>query len=95
MFNTINENIINILGIEKFPLVLQEDTMIKWGAMVYQELYAHAFTLMNKDDKELFQKMIESDTDPDLLFIYLKEKIPSIEQMSIEEALKIKQEMLQ
>lgn len=92
MFNTINKNIIEILGINSLPVEQQKEAMEKLGAIVYQEVMLRVLDIMSEEDKDLFEKLIEANPDPEAMFVFLAEKVPNIDQIVIEEAQSLKEE---
>jgi hypothetical protein len=92
MFNTINNNIIEVLGISSLPREKQEEAMERLGGIVYQETMLRALDIMSDEEKDEFEKLIEKDPDPETMFIFLETKIPNIEEIAKEEAEKLRDE---
>ena len=92
MFDTINNNIITILGIDKLPAEQQKEAMERLGAIVYQEVMLRAIDAMTDEQKDEFEKLIEKDPDPETMFIFLSEKVPNIAAIVAEEAEKLRTE---
>jgi hypothetical protein len=92
MFDTINNNIITILGIDKLPVEQQKETMEKLGAIVYQEVMLRALDIMTEEDKDEFEALIEKNPDPEAMFVFLSEKVPTIDTIVTEEAEKLREE---
>jgi hypothetical protein len=89
MFNTINNNIIKILGIDTLPIEQQKETMEKLGAIVYQEVMLRALDAMTDEDKDEFEKLIEKDPSPEAMFTFLSQKVPNLDAIAKEEAEKL------
>ena len=92
MFEKINDNIITILGIDKLPIEQQKDTMEKLGAIVYQEVMLRVLEVMSDEEKNAFENIVSSNPDPETMFKYLAEKVPNIEEIVNEEAMKLHEE---
>ncbi len=92
MFETINKNIITILGIDKLPIEKQKEAMEKLGAIVYQEVILRALEVMKEEDKNTFEKIIEGNPDGETIITFLAEKVPDINQIVKEEAESLKEE---
>lgn len=92
MFNTINKNIIEILGINTLPVEQQKEAMERLGAIVYQEVMLRVLDIMSEEDKDVFEKLIEKNPDPEAMFIFLAEKVPNIDQIVNEEAQNLREE---
>jgi len=92
MFNQINDNIIKILGISALPQDQQKDAMDKMGAIVYQEVMLRVLEAMTDENKDEFEKLIETNPDPETMFKFLAEKVPSIETIATEEAERVREQ---
>jgi hypothetical protein len=86
MFNTINSTIITTLGIDKLPVEQQNEALEKSGAIVYQEVMLRALEEMSDEDKDAFEKLLESNPTPEIMFGFLSEKVPTIDSIAKEEA---------
>jgi hypothetical protein len=86
MFNQTNQNIITTLGIDKLPVEQQKEAMERLGGIVYQEVMLRVLDVMSEPDKDAFEKMIETNPDPEAMFNYLASKVPNLEQIVAEEA---------
>lgn len=86
MFNKVNQNIIQILGIDKLPVEKQKEAIESLGSIVYQEVMLRVLDDMKEEDKDEFEKMLEKNPEPEALFDYLAGKVPNLEQIVIEEA---------
>jgi len=92
MFNTINKNVVEILGINTLPVEQQKEAMERLGAIVYQEVMLRVLDIMSEEDKDLFEKLIEKNPDPEAMFTFLAEKVPNIDQIVNEEAQSLREE---
>lgn len=90
MFEKINDSIIIILGIDKLPVDEQKDTMEKLGAIVYQEVMLRVLEVMSDEDKNTFENIVATNPDPESMFKYLAEKVPNIDEIVKEEAIKLR-----
>ena|ERR1035437_4719497 len=92
MFNQINDNIIKTLGIDALPVEQQKEAMEKLGAIVYQEVMLRVLDIMTEEEKDEFEKLIEKNPDPETMFTFLAEKVPTIDTIVAEEAEKLRTE---
>jgi len=92
MFNEINKNIVVTLGINTLPVEKQKEAMERLGAIVYQEVMLRVLDILSEEDKDEFEKIIEKNPDPDILFEYLINKVPNLEQIVKEEAENLREE---
>jgi hypothetical protein len=91
MFDDINKKIIDILEIETLPENQQKDAMEKLGSLIYQEVLFKALNNLHQEDKDHFNKMLEVNPDPEILFVYLSGKIPTFSEIILEETKKLKE----
>lgn len=89
MFEKINKKIKEILGIEKLTQVEQDNMMMKLGDLVYERVLIRCYKLMSEEDEIAFEKLVENNSTPEELLVFLKEKIPNIEDIITEEAEKV------
>ena len=92
MFKDINDTIITTLGIDKLPEEDRAAVMERMGALVYQEVMLRVLDIMSEEDKDAFEKMINESPDPEVLFGFLAEKVPTIDTIVSEEAQKLKRD---
>jgi hypothetical protein len=95
MFNTANNNIITILGIDKLPAEHQKEAMEKLGSIVYQETMLRALGMMTNTDRSEFEKLSETEPEPEILFNFLSGKIPTINAIIAEESEKLRPESVE
>jgi len=92
MINEINKNIITTLGIDTLPVEKQKEAMERLGALVYQEVMLKVLEILTEEEKDEFEKVIEKDPSPELMFEFLGSKIPNFEDIVKEEAEKLREE---
>jgi succinate dehydrogenase flavin-adding protein (antitoxin of CptAB toxin-antitoxin module) len=91
MFNEINNKVIEILEIDSLPLEEQKEAMERLGSLIFKEVLFQALNKLNEQEKEEFNKMLNEDKDPEILYSYLSEKVPSLSGIVIEEAQKLRE----
>ena len=92
MFNEINKNIVVTLGINTLPIEQQKEAMERLGAIVYQEVMLRVLDILKEEEKDEFEKLIEKDPNPELMFNFLSQKIPNLDEIVKEEAEKLRSE---
>ena len=92
MFNDINKNIVLTLGINTLPVEQQKEAMERLGSIVYQEVMLRVLDILTEEDKDLFEKLIEKDPNPETMFGFLSDKIPNLDEIVKEEAEKLREE---
>lgn len=95
MFNEINKNIIVTLGINTLPVEQQKEAMERLGSIIYQEVMIRAIEMLEEGDKDEFEKLIEKDPNPNTMFEFLSKKIPTLNEIVIEEAEKLREESVE
>lgn len=92
MFNQINKNIVVTLGINTLPVEKQKEAMERLGSVVYQEVMLRALDILTEEDKNELEKQIEKDPNPEIMFEFLSQKIPNLEEIVKEEAENLREE---
>lgn len=92
MFQQINNNIIKTLGIDSLPEEKQREAVERLGSIVYQEVMLRVLDIMSEEDKDKFEKLIEISPDPEIMFTFIGEKVPNLEDIINEEAQKLRDE---
>lgn len=92
MYDSINKNIIEILGINKLPIEKQKEAMERLGGIVYQEVMLRVLDTMSNEDKDAFEKLVEKDPNPETLLEFLSSKVPDLEKIINEEAEDLREE---
>lgn len=88
--NTIKQTIKSVLEIEKLPPELQEEMILRVGAVIYQNVLIRASELIRNEDQEELEKMFDKNSTTEEVFSFLKDKVPGFEKIIEEEALKFK-----
>lgn len=92
MFENINNRIKEILDIDKLSPTEQDNMMMKLGDIVYEKTLIRCYALMSEENEIAFENLVESKSSPEELLMFLKEKIPNIENIVTEEAEKVAKE---
>ena len=92
MFNQINKKIVEVFGINTLSEGKQREAMQKIGPLVCQEVLVKAMEIMNEEDRSAFEKLVEENNNPEEMFVYLAEKVPTIYDIASQEIEKLKAE---
>ena len=88
--NPIQQNVIDALEINNLPSEEREEIIVRVGAIIYQNVLVKVMEGMTEKDKADFEKLLDQNAGPEKIFIFLKSKVPNLEQIIIEEATKFK-----
>ncbi|MDE2030665.1 MAG: hypothetical protein KGI58_00160 [Patescibacteria group bacterium] len=90
MLDNIDNKIIEILGINKLSENERKEVVEKLGALIYQGVMLRALDIMDEEDRDTFEKLISENSDPEVIFTFVAEKIPDINEIISEETEKLK-----
>jgi len=88
--NPIEKNIIEILDLDNLPKEEREEILIRIGAVIYQNVLMRAMKTMTEKDQDDFEKILDSEGNPEEIFNFLKNRVKDFEKIIIEEAEKFK-----
>ncbi len=92
MNTKIKNDIVQILGIDSLPKEEQEEVYMQFGAIIYMEVMTRAMDILSEDDQNILDKLIQENPDPEVMFTFLAEKIPNLDEIVREEAEKVHKE---
>lgn len=88
--NPIQQNIIGVLELDKLSPEERGETLVRVGALIYQNVLMRVMEMITEADQDEFEKLLDKNARPDEIFIFLKNKVPDFEKIIDEEALKFK-----
>lgn len=88
----LNENIIQLLGLETLSDHEKAEILEKMTALIQQKVMLRVMEILADEDKAEMAEIGEDD--PEAIVKFLAEKVPNIEEITKEEVLKLKQDML-
>lgn len=92
MKTQIEDTIIKTLGLDALPEGEQREALAQMAAVVYQEVILRALAVMDDEDKEKFDEILSTTNDPDVLLVFLAQKLPNLNEIVEDEANKLKKE---
>jgi len=88
--NPIQKNIESTLELENLPPEERQEIILRVGALIYQNVLMHVMEVMKEEDQDEFEKLLDKNTGPEDIFMFLKDKVKDFEKIIEEEALKFK-----
>lgn len=71
----------------------QEELLTRIGGIIYKAVLIRALDQMTESEQNEFESMLDQDKNPEELFAFLQEKVPTIEKIIKEESDAFKNEM--
>lgn len=72
----------------------QTELLTRIGGVIYQSVLMRALDQMTEDEQDAFDTLLEKNIEPEEIFSFLKEKVPTIETIIKEESDAFKKEMV-
>lgn len=95
MNNILSKDIIEDWGLGSLPPDKQADVVDRMGKMIYQAVLVRALDILSDKEQEEFDLVLDNDTStPQDVLTFLQSKIPTFDQLVIEERNSLKQELL-
>jgi len=84
--NEIRKNIITLFDIDKLPENKQEETVSRIGKIILQSVLVRILPTLKEEELSQYEKLVENNTEPDVLFDFFFEKVPFFLQIVAEES---------
>ncbi len=81
-------------GLSTLPPEKQEELLARIGGIIYQAVLMRVLSQMTESEQDEFDSLLEKNSEPEEIFSFLKEKVPSVETIIKEEADAFKKETL-
>jgi hypothetical protein len=95
MDNTLSKDLIKEWGLESLPADKQAEMVDRLGKMVYQAILVRALDILSEKEQTEFDLLLDEDTTtPENVLAFLKSKIPTFDQLVLDEKNNLKQELL-
>ena len=88
--NPIKDNIIKSLELDKLSESEKEETLLRIGSIIYQNVLMRVLDVMGDKDQDEFEKLLDNNGSPEEIFTFLKNKNSNLEEIINEEADKFK-----
>lgn len=95
MNNILSKDIIEDWGLGSLPPDKQADVVDRMGKMIYQAVLVRALDILSEKEQEEFDVILDKDSStPQEVLAFLKSKIPTFDQLVIEERNSLKQDLM-
>lgn len=95
MNNILSKDIIEDWGLGSLPPDKQADVVDRMGKMIYQAILVRALDILSEKEQEEFDLILDNDSStPQDVLTFLQSKIPTFDQLVIEERNSLKQDLL-
>jgi len=94
MDDILSKDIIKEWGLEALPKDKQTNMVDRIGRMIYQAILVKALDILSEEEQNEFDTLLnENTTTPQDVLAFLKSKIPTFDQLVLEERNSIKEEL--
>ncbi|MCE9643806.1 hypothetical protein K8Q93_00965 [Candidatus Parcubacteria bacterium] len=97
MIAAIKKDLLKSLGIDKLTSAEQENILERISNLIFQGVLTRAMQELSIEERATLDKVLkaqEKDPDSDTLYLYLKEKIPHLDEVVEEEIEEFKEEFI-
>ena len=95
MSNILSKDIIKEWGLQSLPAEKQKDFVERIGKMMYQAILVKALDILSEKEQTEFDLLLDEDaTTPNEVLAFLKSKIPTFDQLVMEERESLKEDLL-
>lgn len=95
MKNTLSSDIIKEWGLGSLPPEKQEEMVERIGRIIYQAILVRSLDILTEKEQDEFDALLDKDeTTPDDVMGFLASKIPTFENMVLEERKNLKRDLL-
>lgn len=84
--STIKENLFDLFGLDKMPPEKGLEMLNRLSKLVFQSVLVRVLPTLSEEDLNQYEKIVEGEEDGDVLFNFLREKVPDFEKIVNEEA---------
>lgn len=94
--NTIlSKDIVKEWGLGSLPETKQVEIVSRIGRIIYQAILVRALDILSEKEQEEFDALLDKDsTTPDDVLAFLQKKIPTFDQLVLEERKILKEDIL-
>jgi pheromone shutdown protein TraB len=95
MNNTLSKDIIKEWGLGTLPNDKQLEMVERIGRIIYQAVLVRSLDILSEKDQNEFDDLLDQDTTtPDDVLAFLQRKIPTFEQIMLEERRSIREDLM-
>jgi hypothetical protein len=94
MNDILSKDVVKEWGLETMPLEKQADMVDRIGKMIYQAVLVRSLDILSEKEQTEFDLLLDEDaTTPQDVLAFLQSKIPTFEQLVLEERTNLKQDL--
>ncbi len=90
----VQQQIIDALGIGSLPAEEREAAVMRVGEIIFQEVMARIFDMLNAGQQKELEKMLDDDKGVGEIFSYIQAHVPDFDAIINEEAARFRDETL-
>ncbi len=95
MNNILSKDIIKEWGLGTLPNDKQLEMVERIGRIIYQAVLVRSLDILSEKDQNEFDDLLDQDTTtPDDVLAFLQRKIPTFEQIMLEERRNIREDLM-
>lgn len=95
MNNSLSKDIIKEWGLATLSPEKQLEMVERIGRIIYQAVLVRTLDILSEKDQDEFDALLDKDaTTPDEVLAFLQKKIPTFDQIMLEERKSIKEDLL-
>ncbi len=95
MNNTLSKDIIKEWGLSALPQDKQLEMVERIGRIIYQAVLVRTLDILSEKDQNEFDDLLDQDTTtPDDVLAFLQKKIPTFNQIMLEERKNIREDLM-
>lgn len=95
MNNTLSKDIIKEWGLGALPQDKQLEMVERIGRIIYQAVLVRTLDILSEKDQNEFDDLLDQDTTtPDDVLAFLQKKIPTFNQIMLEERKNIREDLM-
>jgi hypothetical protein len=91
--STIKKTIVDLFELDKMAPEKAAETAIRLAKLVFQAVLVRALPLLSEEDMTEYERIVDSQEGGEAIFKFLGEKIPGLENIIMEEAESLRQEL--
>lgn len=89
----IQTNIFDLLGLQKLPDARKDELLGQMAQVIQDRITDRLIEAMSGEQRTAFEKLLDTNPDPNQVDDFLKQAVPGYEQIAQEEAQTFKQEI--
>ncbi len=92
--DVLKKNILEELGLAGLPPERQKELLNKMGDLIQRRVLLQVIESLSSGDKQEFSQFLSQENDGQAVYRFLLNKVPNIEELTDNEIVKFKQEVL-